>query len=126
MRLTLLVVEGAYAVCRLAADAPRPAWAAGGRFASVTRTPDELSVVCEQDAVPADVRCERGWRALRVAGTLDFAMTGVLASLVGPLAGAGVPVFVISTFDTDYLFLKEQEFARGVEALRQAGHEVGS
>jgi hypothetical protein len=122
--LTILAVEGTYAVCRLAADSPWPTWAAGGSFSSVTRTADELSVVCEERAVPAGVRCDGGWRALRVAGVLDFSTTGVLAALAGPLAAAGVAVFVISTFDTDYLFLKEQDFARGVKALRQHGHEV--
>jgi hypothetical protein len=125
-RLNLVPVAGTYAVCRLDAGAPVPTWAVGGRFTSVTRTADEVSVVCEQAAVPTGVRCERGWRCLRVAGTLDFSMTGVLASLAGPPAAAGVAVFVISTFDTDYLFLKEQDYARGVEVLRQAGHEVNT
>jgi hypothetical protein len=121
-RLTLAPVEGTYAVCRLEPDAPWPAWAAGSRFTSVTRTADEVSVVCEQAAVPPGIRCEPGWRCLRVAGTLDFAQVGVLAGLVGPLACAGVSVFAVSTFDTDYLLVKDNEFARTVQVLCECGH----
>jgi len=124
VRLTVVPLEGAYAVCRLAADAPLPAWAAGGPFLSITRTADELSVVCRQAVVPEGVRCERGWRCLRVAGTLDFSLVGVLASLLGPLADAGVSVFAVSTFDTDYLLVKEEYLAAAVEVLRRAGHSV--
>jgi hypothetical protein len=93
---------------------------------SVTRTPDELSVVCDASAVPDDVRCERGWRCLRVAGAMPFTLVGVLASLTAPIAAAGVGVFALSTFDTDYLLVKESDFARAVEALRTAGHTVES
>jgi hypothetical protein len=83
----------------------------------VTRTTDETSVLCPADAVPAGVRCEAGWRCLRVAGTLDIFMVGVLAGLVGPLAAAGVSVFVVSTFDTDFLLVKEDRFTATVEVL---------
>ena len=100
-----------------------PAWATGP-FVSVTRTADELSVVCPEDVVPSEVRAERGWRCLRVAGTLDFSMAGVLAALVGPLAAAGVSVFAVSTFDTDYLLVKDQDLRRAVDVLRNAGHAV--
>jgi hypothetical protein len=122
-RLDLVLLPGAFAVCRLPADAPLPAWGAGV-FVSVTRTPDELSVVCLADAAPDGVRCEKGWRRLRVAGELDFALVGVLASLMAPLAEAGVSVFVVSTFDTDYLLVKDADLARAVEALKAAGHTV--
>jgi hypothetical protein len=122
--LTLVPLDGTFAVCRLAADAPVPGWATGGPFVSITRTGDELSVVCREGAVPAGVRCERGWRCLRVAGTLDFSLTGVLASLVGPLAEAGVSASAVSTFDTDYLLVKASGFERAVEVLRRAGHTV--
>jgi hypothetical protein len=81
-------------------------------------------VVCREGAVPEGVRCERGWRCLRVAGTLDLSLVGVLASLVGPLAGAGVSVFAVSTFDTDHLLLKASDFERAVGVLRRAGHAV--
>jgi GNAT superfamily N-acetyltransferase len=122
-RLTLLPLEGSYAVCRLDVDAPLPAWA-GGAFVSVTRTADESSLVCRQEAVPSGVACERGWRCLRVADTLDFSLVGVLESLLRPLAVAGISVFVVSTFDTDYLFLREGTFLDAVRVLRRAGHAV--
>jgi hypothetical protein len=121
-RLTLIVVEGLYAVCRLDAGAALPSWA-GGRFVSISRSDDELSIVCRQE-VPDGVRCERPWRCLRVAGTLDFGLVGVLASLLVPLAAAGVSVFVTSTFDTDYLLVKDEDFERAAEALRRVGHSV--
>jgi GNAT superfamily N-acetyltransferase len=123
-RLSLVQVEGAFAVARLDADAPLPGWVAGGPFLSITRTADELSVVYREEAVPDGVRCERGWRCLQVAGPLDFSLVGVLASLLGPLAEAGVSVFAVSTFNTDYLLLKALDFERAVGVLRRAGHAV--
>jgi hypothetical protein len=122
--LTLAVLEGRFAVCRLPADAPAPAWAAAGPFVSLTRTAAELSVVCLQDAVPEGVRGERGWRCLCVAGPLDFSLAGVLASVVGPLADAGIAVFAVSTFDTDYLLVNAEGLGRAIEVLRRAGHTI--
>ncbi len=122
--LTLVPVEGDFAICRLHRDAPLPAWAFGGGFVSITRTDDELSVVCRQGAVPGGVRCERDWRCLRVAGTLDLSLVGVLASLVVPLADAGISVFAASTFDTDYLLVKEMDAIRAGEVLRCHGHVI--
>src|SRR5262249_31907577 len=119
--LTLVAIDGALAVCRLAADAPLPAWAVdgpAGPVASITRTADELSIVCQQGVVPEGVRCEPGWRALRVVGTLDLAIVGALATLLAPFAAAGVAVFVVSTFDTDYLLVKEDRLDAAVDALR--------
>jgi len=121
--LTLVVLPECYAICRLAADAPWPAWAIGN-FVSVTRTADELSVVCPQKAVPPETRCESGWRCLRVAGTLDFATVGIVASLTTPLAEAGISVFVLSTYDSDYLMVREQVFERACQVLRSRGHVI--
>jgi hypothetical protein len=88
----------------------------------VTRTPTELSIVCREDSVPAGILANRGWRAIAVAGTLDFALTGVLASLVSPLAAAGVSIFAVSTYDTDYVLVKKNTLDRAVAALSAAGH----
>ena len=123
-QLTLTPLPDVYAVCRLGKDAPFPAWASSGNFISTTRTADELSVVCSQSIVPDGVRCERDWRCLRVAGSMDFSMIGVVASLVTPLADAGISVFVISTFDTDYLLVKADDLARATAMLRAVGHAV--
>lgn len=122
--LTLNVLPDRLAVCRLDAQAPVPAWIEGGCLSAVVRTVDELSVVCAEQQVPSDVASERGWRALRVQGPLDFALVGVLARLLTPLAAAGVSVFTISTYDTDYVLAKEASLPMALEALRAAGHEI--
>jgi putative acetyltransferase len=123
-QLTLLLLEGAFTVCRLAGGASIPPWATAGPFFSITGTADELSVVGRQDAVPEGVVCERGWRCLRVAGTIPFSAVGVLAALTAPLAEAGVSLFAVSTFDTDYLLVKENDLTAALDALRRHGHAV--
>jgi hypothetical protein len=123
--VTLDVVGGRLAVCRLAAGDPVPGWALRAEApTSITRTHDELSIVCPEDAVPGDVPCRGGWRALAVRGPLDFGLTGVLAGLAGPLAEAGVPILAIGTHDTDIVLVADGDLARAVAALRDAGHEV--
>ena len=125
-RLNLLGVEGTFAVSKLPTGSALPPWATAGDLFSVTRTADELSVVCRQEVVPEGVVCERGWRCLRAAGSMPFTLVGVLASLTTPVAKAGVGVFAFSTFDTDYLLVKVAEFPKAVAALRGAGHVVES
>jgi hypothetical protein len=83
-----------------------------------------LSVVCPEENVPVDVTSERGWRCLRVAGRLKFSSVGILSSMVKPLAEASISVFVVSTFDTDYLLVKAGSFEPAVKALQEAGHHV--
>ena len=125
--LTLLVLPGEFAVVRLPPDAHVPQWAfsaAPGRLWSMTRTDDELSLVRDAAAVPSDARAERGWRALRIAGTIDFALTGVLASVLAPLGDAAISIFAVSTYDTDYVLVREHALAPAIEALRAAGHDV--
>ena len=123
-QLTLVVVDGVFAVCRLAPDAPIPPWSTGGDLFSITRTVEELSIVCRQNAVPDGIICERGWRCLRVAGAIPFSVVGVLASLSAPLAEAGISVFAISTFDTDYLLVKAEDLERALDILRRQGHTI--
>jgi len=122
----LYVLDELYAVVRCDPDAPVPDWVSGGHFWSVTRSDSELSVVCREDDVPAEASAERGWCALELAGPLDFSLTGVVSALVSPLADAAVPIFVLSTFETDYLLVRELDLPRSVDALRAAGHEVDS
>jgi hypothetical protein len=125
-RLNLRTIRGNFAVTRLAADAPVPEWANSGTFRSVTRTGSELSIICREENVPLDITSERGFSCLCVAGPLDFSLVGILASLLGPLAEAGIAVFVVSTFDTDYLMVKAREFDNCVRALLKAGHQVSA
>ena len=123
--LALMVLAGEYAVCRLAPSTPAiPAWATAGPWYSVTRTADELSIVCPTAQVPGDVRAEAGWRMLRLAGPFPFELTGILAAVLAPLAGAAIPIFALSTFETDYLLVKAHDLARAVAELRAAGHRV--
>ena len=122
-QFTLEVVSGRYAVCQLDAVAEVPGWVSGA-VTSVTRTPAELSLICSEECVPRDVRRESGWRCLRVVGPLEFSMVGVIASLTGVLADAGVSVFVVSTFDTDCLLVKQAHLEMAVKSLTSAGHSV--
>jgi hypothetical protein len=122
--VTLGVVDGAYAICRLNPDAAPPSWSMRGRFTSVTRTPDELSIICSADDVPDDVVAEREYRALAIRGPLDFSLVGVVAALSAALSAASISIFVVSTYDTDYLFVRGADLDRAVAALRGAGHLV--
>jgi hypothetical protein len=90
------------------------------------RTPTELSIVCDETWVPRDVRAERGFRALVIDGALDFALTGILASVTGPLAEAAISLFAFSTYDTDYVMVKEEQLDAAVAALRAAGLRVAA
>jgi nitrilase len=122
--LTLLEVAGLFGVCKLPPGSAIPDWATAGDVFTVTRTADELSVVCRQEAVPDGTHAEVGWRCVRVSGSMPFTQVGVLASLTRPVANAGIGVFAVSTFDTDYLLVKAERFLDAVAALRAAGHSV--
>lgn len=123
-QLRIAILPDRLAVARLDPSTPVPPWVEGA-FTSVTRTAEELSIVCAAAAVPADVRAERAWRVLKVEGPIPFEATGIAAALITPLAGARISVFLMATFDTDYLLLKEEVFERAIAILRDAGHEVG-
>jgi hypothetical protein len=122
--LILELLPGPFVVARLDPQSEIPPWASGQPFVSVTRTDDETSIVCPQTAVPPDVLCERGFRCLKVRGPLAFSEIGILESLARPLAEAGVSIFAISTFDTDYLLVAEADLDRGLAALSEAGYSV--
>ncbi|HEY7020771.1 MAG TPA: ACT domain-containing protein [Ktedonobacterales bacterium] len=124
--MKLFLLPGFFAVCQLDPNAPLPVWAtlASSRLVSITRTHSELSIVCAQEDVPNDVRTERDWRCLMVEGPLDFSLTGVLSALLAPLADAGVSIFALSTFDTDYLLVRAAQLDLTIETLNAAGHPV--
>lgn len=118
MDLHFRLLAGNYSICRLSAEAAWPVWLPGGGLVSVTRTTRELSVVCDSTAVPRGVQREDGWRALELAGPIPFETTGVAAAFTSPLGRDGISVFVISTYDTDYLLVKEQNLDRAINSLR--------
>lgn len=125
-RLRLTLLAPIVSVARLAPETEVPAWAlsAGAALRSVTWTGQELSIVCEREAIPPDVTSGPPQRALEVAGPLAFELTGVLAALAAPLAEAAIPIFALSTHDTDYVLVPEDRCGEAVEVLRAAGHEV--
>ena len=122
--LTLTILAETFAVSKLDKGAAIPDWASSGGWWCVTRTDDELSVVCPEPLVPAEVISNRGWKCLKVSGPLDFALTGVLTSLLKPLAEARISVFSVSTFDTDYLLVKTESLAATARLLSVAGHRI--
>ncbi len=122
--INLRLLASRFAICRLDPARPVPDSAWRGEFTSITRTADELSIVCAEEAAPKDVTCEAGWRAFRVEGRLDFSLTGVLASVATPLAEAGVSIFAVSTYDTDYVLVKEESLESAVRVLTAAGHRL--
>jgi uncharacterized protein len=122
--IPISLLPGQFAVCRLSANAPSPDWARPGSLLAYIHTPEEFSVVCQECYVPTEVKAERGWRTLKVHGPLDFSLVGVLASLTAVLAEASVSVFVLSTYETDYVLVKEKQLEQAVQALRQAGYTV--
>ena len=117
-------IEGLFAVVRLPSDAPVPEWAQAGPFISITRNSDELSIVCRQENVPLDVRGDHSWVCLKLEGPFAFSEVGGLASFINPLAESGVPVFAISTFDTDYVLISEEFMGTALAALNRAGHQL--
>lgn len=116
-------LSGTYAIVRLAPDAPIPDWATKGEFTSITRTADELSIVCPADNLPRDVDSQHHWICLKLEGPFPFSLTGVLLSFIEPLSKNDIPIFAISTFDTDYLLVQEEFAAATLNALRAAGHK---
>jgi hypothetical protein len=121
--MNVTVLPERLAVCRLAVSARVPSWALElhEAFTSITRTADELSIVCPEEAVPPEVQGEGGWRALKLPGPIPFGQVGVLASLASPLAAAGISIFALSTYDTDYVLVREAELVRALRALEAGG-----
>jgi hypothetical protein len=121
-QLKFRVLSEKLAVCRLDPGEPVPAWGLAGGFFSAVQSGSELSIVCEERRVPEGIHAEKGWVALGLEGPFPFSMTGVLAAFLEPLAQAKVPIFAISTFDTDYVLVKQEDTQRAVTVLTAAGH----
>ena len=124
MGLLLEELPEIYAIVRLPAEAELPAWLGHGGLVSVTRTRDELSIICLESDLPADLDAERNLRCIRVEGTIEMTEVGVLESMAAPLAEAGVPILALSTFDTDHLLVRSERMVAAREALERAGHTL--
>jgi len=122
--LRLSVLGERLAICRLDQPAEIPAWATGAPFFSVTRTADELSIVCPEEHVPQRITCKRGWRTLRFDGPFEFGLVGVLASVAVPLAESEISILAMATYDTDYVLVDESQLDLATQVLRERGHEV--
>ena len=122
--LTLKLIPGEFAVARLPAADPAPEWAGSRVFSSITRTADELSVICPVHQVPANLRREAGWRLVKFVGPFDFGAVGILASVAQPLAHARISLLAVGTFDTDYVLIKAAQLPDAIRVLEAAGHLV--
>ena len=122
--LKLSQLQGEYAICKLNPGSDPPEWAFDGEFYSVSRTADELSIICLYEQIPEQIPSQPGWRALKIEGPFDFDEIGVLASMTAPLAEAGISLLTISTFDTDYIFIQSENYQRAIQFLSAAGHEI--
>lgn len=116
-KLSLLILPDKLAICRLEKDSQIPSWAKNDNFFSITKTNEELSIVCSESNVPNDVKVEKNWRAFKIVGSLDFSLIGILASLANPLAKEKISIFTISTFNTDYVLVKDINFGKTIKIL---------
>jgi hypothetical protein len=123
-KLSLKILRDRMAICRFEPTAPLPDWVDEPGFYSITRTEEELTIVCTQALLSPGTTSETGWRCFKVEGPLDFSEVGIIFSLTEPLAKIGVSVFVLSTFDTDYFMVKEKDLAKAIDVLTAAGHPV--
>ena len=122
--LKLVILAERLAVCRLDAKAPIPEWASGESFLSISRTRDELSVICEDHFVPAGVQASRGWRGLKIVGPLDLDLVGSLVSVAVPLAQSNISIVPVGTFETDYVLVRDRQLGDAIKALRFAGFDI--
>ncbi len=124
MPLVIQLLPGEFAIARLPADAAIPDWARSDVFNATTRTADELSILCPAAQIPADVKHETGWRLFKLRGPFAFTETGILSSVLDPLAFSRISILAQSTFDTDYVFVKQAQLEDAVRTLRNANHTV--
>lgn len=123
-KLKLSLLKDFYGICKLPCDSSIPDWAQKGSLYSITRTEKELTIVCPQGSIPMDIEYDGNWRGFRIDGSFDFSQIGVISCLAGPLARAGISIYVISTYDTDYVLVKEKNVEQAVTVLTDEGHLI--
>ncbi|MDD7795143.1 ACT domain-containing protein [Clostridium sp. 'White wine YQ'] len=124
LKLKLKLLEMFYGVCRLDCKDEIPKWALQSDVYSITKTHEELSIVCNEEYIPEEIKCEKKWRILKVQGPLDFSLIGILSNLSSVLAQHKISIFAISTYDTDYVLVKENKIGEAIEALKAIGCEI--
>lgn len=124
IKLRMKLLKDKYGVCRLYKTDIIPSWGIEGEFYSVTRTEDELSIVCLQKYIPNGIKCEKDWKVLKVEGPLDFSLIGILASISSLMAEKSISIFAISTYDTDYILVKDKNINDAIRALEDNNYEV--
>lgn len=124
--MRLSVLPEILAICRIDQDAPIPPWALKGNFFSITKTNEELSIICQAGFVPEGIKNNSGWRCLKIEGPLNFSAVGILNSLIRPLTAEGISILAISTYATDYLLVKEEQLQRTLQILIREGHKIKS
>lgn len=122
--LTMRLLKDKYGVCRLDKNESIPTWAQNGEFFSITKTADELSIVCDEENIPDNKKCEKDWKVLKIEGPLDFSLIGILSSISSILASRGISIFAVSTYDTDYILIKNKDIDKAVESLIEERYEV--
>jgi hypothetical protein len=118
--ITLKILAGTYGVSRLSPTAPIPSWISPGGFTSISRTDEELSIVCLDQTIPHEVCSQKSWRIIKVLGPLDFSLVGILSSISSILAEVQISIFAVSTYDTDYILVQENSLAKAIDALKVA------
>lgn len=122
--LTMKLLKGKYGVCRLDKNELIPGWAQIGDFFSITKTTDELSIVCDEDSIPNNIKCEKDWKILKIEGPLDFSLIGILSSISSILANKGISIFAVSTYDTDYILIKSKDIDKAVNVLIEEKYNI--
>ncbi|MBU0546723.1 ACT domain-containing protein [Patescibacteria group bacterium] len=117
MKLTLSILPEKFGICHFSENSPIPDWAKDIAFCSITRTTEELSIVCPQEKIPGGIMAEKDWRIFKVQGPLGFTLTGIVSSLSKPLAEAEISIFYISTYETDYVLVEEKNLEKAKEIL---------
>lgn len=123
-KLNMKLLDGKYGVCRLSTNEAVPAWGFKGEFFSITKTEDELSIVCLEENISEEIRCEKGWRILKVEGPLDFSLVGILSKISGLMAKNDISIFAISTYDTDYILIKDENIKMAIGVLNKDDYNV--
>lgn len=123
-KFVISVLPQTFAVCWIDPTSAIPAWATKSSFFTISRTSEELSIICPQEDVPDNTRSDAGWRCFKVEGPLDLTLTGIFASLANALSNAKISIFALSTYDTDYLMVKQENVDRAASALTELGHQV--